>query len=75
MKPLEIFQAEVVRLCTEVGVAAVFVLQLPKTRTCGATRWLNPNKALIQLSLRYKTDEHLQFAFFHEVGHLWDLFS
>lgn len=66
----EVFQPEVVRLCAEVGVAVVFVPQLPKTRICGATRWLNPNKALIQLSLRYKTDDHLWFSFFHEAGHI-----
>jgi addiction module HigA family antidote len=70
VKPPNIFQPEVVRLCAEVGVAVVFVPQLPKTRTCGATRWLNPNKALIQLSLRYKTDDHLWFSFFHEAGHI-----
>ncbi|MCV3211935.1 HigA family addiction module antitoxin [Plectonema radiosum NIES-515] len=66
----EIFQPEVVRLCAEVGVAVVFVPQLPKTRTCGATHWLNPDKALIQISLRYKTNDHLWFAFFHEAGHI-----
>jgi Zn-dependent peptidase ImmA (M78 family) len=31
---------------------------------------LNPNKALIQLSLRYKTNDHLWFTFFHEAGHI-----
>lgn len=66
----EVFQPEVVRLCAEAGVAVVFVPPLPKTRTCGATRWLNLNKALIQLSLRHKTDDHLWFAFFHEAGHI-----
>ncbi len=66
----EIFQPEMVRLCAESGVALVFVPQLPKTRVCGATRWLNPNKALIQLSLRYKTNDHFWFAFFHEAGHV-----
>lgn len=66
----KIFQKEVVSLCAGSGVAVVFVPQLPKTRTSGATRWLNPNKALIQLSLRYKTDAHLWFAFFHEAGHI-----
>lgn len=70
IEPPEIFQQEVVRLCAAAGVAVVFVPQLPKTRTCGATRWLTPNKALIQLSLRYKTDDHLWFSFFHEAGHI-----
>ncbi|MFM6134276.1 MAG: ImmA/IrrE family metallo-endopeptidase, partial [Sphaerospermopsis kisseleviana] len=66
----EIFQAKLVQLCAEVGVAVVFVPELPKTQTCGATHWLNADKALIQLSLRYKTDDHLWFTFFHEAGHI-----
>ncbi|MBE9049365.1 HigA family addiction module antidote protein [Nostocales cyanobacterium LEGE 11386] len=66
----EIFQPEMVRLCSESGVALVFVPQLPKTRTSGATHWLNSDKALIQLSLRYKTNDNLWFAFFHEAGHI-----
>ncbi|MEH2300897.1 MAG: helix-turn-helix domain-containing protein [Nostoc sp.] len=70
VEPPEIFQLKVERLCAEAGVAVVFVPQLPKTRTSGATHWLNPNKALIQLSLRYKTDDHLWFTFFHEAGHI-----
>lgn len=52
------------------GVAVVFVPELPKTRVCGATRWLTPAKALVQLSLRYKTDDHLWFTFFHEAAHI-----
>lgn len=70
IEPPEIFQSKVVPFCAAAGVAVVFVPELPKTRTCGATRWLNPNKALIQLSLRYKTNDHLWFAFFHEAGHI-----
>ena len=70
VKSPQFFQTEVVRLCAEAGVAVVIVPELPKTRTSGATRWLNSNKALIQLSLRYKTDDHLWFAFFHESGHI-----
>ncbi len=70
IEPPEIFQFELVRLCAAAGVAVVFVPELPKTRTSGATRWLNPNKALIQLSLRYKTNDYLWFAFFHEAGHI-----
>lgn len=70
LEPPQIFQSEVVRLCATAGVAVVFVPQLPKTRTCGATRWLTSEKALIQLSLRYKTNDHLWFGFFHEAGHI-----
>jgi HTH-type transcriptional regulator/antitoxin HigA len=36
----------------------------------GAVRWLSPQKALVQLSLRYKTNDSLWFTFFHECGHI-----
>jgi len=57
-------------LCSMAGVAVVFVPALPKTGVSGATCWLNKDKAIIQLSLRYKTDDHLWFTFFHEAGHI-----
>lgn len=34
------------------------------------TRWQPSGHPLIQLSLRGKTDDHLWFTFFHEVGHV-----
>jgi HTH-type transcriptional regulator/antitoxin HigA len=64
------FQTQLQELCAGAGVAVVFVPQLPKSRVSGATRWLSPSKALIQLSLRYRTDDHLWFTFFHEAGHI-----
>ncbi|MDO8588042.1 MAG: HigA family addiction module antitoxin [Armatimonadota bacterium] len=70
VEPPEVFQPQLVQMCADVGVAVVFVPELPKTRLFGATRWLSPNKALIQLSLRYKTNDHLWFTFFHEAGHI-----
>lgn len=66
----KVFVPEIKRLCAVAGVAVVFVPALPKSGVSGATRWLNPNKAIIQLSLRYKTDDHLWFTFFHEAGHI-----
>ena len=58
------------RRCAESGVAVVFVPCLPNTGISGATRWVSPEKAIIQLSLRYKTNDHLWFSFFHEAGHI-----
>lgn len=69
LEPPDVFQKELKTLCTHCGVAVVFVPELPKTAS-GATRWLSPDKALIQLSLRYKTDDHLWFTLFHEAGHI-----
>ncbi len=66
----DIFVPAMQELCASAGVAVVFVPSLPKTGVSGATRWLNPNKAIIQLSLRYKTNDHLWFTFFHEAGHI-----
>ena len=70
LRPIDEAIPETVRLCAESGVAVVFVPELPKTRTWGATRWLTAGKALIQLSARGKTDDQLWFTFFHEAGHI-----
>lgn len=56
--------------CARAGVAVVFVPELKGCRVNGATRWLSSTKALIQLSLRYKTDDHFWFTFYHEAGHI-----
>ena len=64
------FQRELQHRFCEAGVALVFVPELPKTRVWGATQWLTSTKAMIQLSLRYKTDDHFWFTLFHEAGHL-----
>ncbi len=59
VKSLEHFQGEVIRLCADAGFAIAFVPKIPKIRSSGATWWMNPNKAVIQLSLRYKSDDQL----------------
>ena len=64
-EPPEVFEREMKRLCAEAGVA-----ELPGTHLHGATRWVGSGKALIQLSLRGKSDDHLWFTFFHEAGHI-----
>ena len=61
---------QLVQACAEAGVAVVFVPELPKTRVSGATRWLTPTKALVQLSFRYKLDDQIWFSFFHEAAHI-----
>lgn len=61
---------EAEKLCARAGVAVVFTPELPGTHVSGATRWLAPEKPLIQLSLRYKTDDQLWFTFFHEAAHI-----
>lgn len=64
------FVERVSALCAKAGVVVRFVPALPASRVSGAARWLAPHRALIQLSHRYKTDDHLYFTFFHEAAHL-----
>jgi len=66
----QVFAPQAIELCRAAGIALVFVPVLPATRAYGATRWLTPQKALLQLSLRGKTDDFLWFAFFHEAAHI-----
>lgn len=66
----DVFVPELSEICARCGVAVVFIPELMKSRACGVTRWLSRQKALIQLSLRYKTNDHLWFTFFHEAGHI-----
>ncbi len=64
------FVPTLVQACAGVGVCVVLA---PSPKGCpvsGATRWLSPDKALLMLSLRHKTNDHLWFAFFHEAAHL-----
>ena len=66
----EIFEPKMKELCRTAGVALSFVSEFNRTHLSGATRWLNKDKALIILSLRHKSDDHLWFSFFHEAGHI-----
>jgi HTH-type transcriptional regulator/antitoxin HigA len=66
----EAFVPKLQALGRAAGVAIVFVRDLPKTRTNGATRWLSQDKPLVQLGLRYKRNDILWFTFFHEAAHI-----
>ncbi len=57
-------------LYAEAGVVLLFVPELPGMGVSGATRWLTPTKALIQITLRYKTTDQLWFTVFHESCHI-----
>lgn len=59
-------------LCASAGVALVITPELSGTHLSGAARWLASDKAVIQLSLRHKTDDQFWFSFFHEARHLLD---
>ncbi len=63
------FAEQLQELCAACGVAVSYVPKLPKAPISGASRWYR-GKPLIQLSGRYKTDDHFWFTFFHEAGHI-----
>ena len=65
-----VFVPQLTEISAKSGVAVAIA---PAPRYCpvsGATLWLSPEKALLMLSLRHKTNDHFWFSFFHEAGHL-----
>lgn len=66
----EVFCPGVQKACADAGVAVLFVRELPSASVSGAARWLTARRALIQLTLRFKTDNQLWFSFFHEAAHI-----
>lgn len=62
--------SSLIELCAGAGVAVVCVPAIKGTCVSGAARWLQPDKALVMLSDRYKTADQFWFTFFHESGHI-----
>lgn len=65
-----VFEPRVKKALAECGITLVLLPHLPKTHAHGATRWLSPEKALVQLSLRGKWADIFWFSLFHELGHV-----
>ena len=61
---------EAQEMCRESGVVLSVVKPLPKAHISGAAWWVSPRKAVIQLSARHLSDDHLWFSFFHEAAHV-----
>jgi HTH-type transcriptional regulator/antitoxin HigA len=64
------FMQDLVEILAESGVALIMTPELPGTHLSGAARWITPTKALVQLSLRHRSEDQFWFALFHELGHL-----
>jgi addiction module HigA family antidote len=58
------------QICAKAGVALVWVPELRNTTISGCAKWLTEKKALVGLTLRYKTDDQMWFTLFHEIGHI-----
>lgn len=57
-------------MLADCGVALASVPPLPRTRAHGATYWLTPVKAVVQLSARGRWADEFWFSLMHELGHL-----
>jgi len=66
----QVWQPRITNALAGAGVALVIVDTFEGARAHGATRWLSPSKALIQLSLRYHWEDVFWFSFFHEAAHV-----
>ena len=67
---VEVFIKKLRELCARAGVILAIVPAPKNCPVCGATRWLTPEKALLMLSDRYKSNDQFWFSFFHEAAHL-----
>lgn len=64
------FLPQLKRVLAEAGVALV-VQRAPKgCKASGASRMITPDRAMILLSFRFRSDEQFWFTLFHEIGHL-----
>ena len=66
----EDFAEQLQSICLDAGVALVYTACIAKAPISGAARWVGGNP-LIQLTDRYKSNDHFWFTFFHEIGHVF----
>jgi HTH-type transcriptional regulator/antitoxin HigA len=68
--PPATFEPRMKELTHAAGVALIFEKPLSKTCLFGSARWFDTDRAIIQMSLRMKTNDHFWWTFFHEAGHI-----
>jgi HTH-type transcriptional regulator / antitoxin HigA len=66
----EVFEPAMKRLCRDAGVALILEPPISKTRLFGSARWFDADRAIIQMSLRMRTNDHFWWTFFHEAAHI-----
>jgi HTH-type transcriptional regulator/antitoxin HigA len=65
----EDFATRLQNYCSTAGVALIYTMCIPKAPVSGVARWVG-GTPLIQLTDRYKSNDHFWFTFFHEAGHI-----
>lgn len=63
------FLPRIQNFCARAGVLFLLVPELPSLGVSGITRWLG-DRPVIQQCLRFKTNDHFWFTFFHEARHV-----
>lgn len=66
----EKFYPRMVEFCQSSGVALILERPIPKTCLFGSARWIAEDRAIIQMSLRMKSNDHFWWTFFHEAAHI-----
>ena len=69
-EPVETIMDPLQTICAQCGISVVLVPALSRTGISGCACWISNSKAMIGLTLRYRTDDQLWFTFFHELGHI-----
>ncbi|MFO7897164.1 MAG: ImmA/IrrE family metallo-endopeptidase, partial [Candidatus Cloacimonadales bacterium] len=57
--------------CADSGIVLALVPHISKTHINGATKWINSQKVILQLSLRGAYADIFWFSLFHEIGHIY----
>lgn len=70
LKQPEVFLPKLKALCAEAGVAVVTKKAPQGCKASGASRLVAPDKAMVLLSFRGRSDDTFWFTVFHEIGHL-----
>lgn len=68
-RPIRFFP-RLVRMLAEAGVALVIVPTPKGCHASGAARHIAPDKAMILMSFRHRSDDQFWFTLLHEIGHL-----
>jgi addiction module HigA family antidote len=62
--------AEIQGLLASAGVVLLLTPEFTGTHLSGVARWITSDRAVVQLSMRHKSNDHFWFSLFHELGHL-----
>ena len=71
-QPIDKAVTHAIELCGAAGVAFVVTREFPKSGANGVTLWLTSDKAMIQLSTKWRWTDIFWFSFFHEAKHVLD---